>query len=1143
VPAQIVTLLFTDLVGSSALLEQLGDDAGERMRRTHFGLLRDAVAEAGGEEVKNLGDGLMVALDSGVRAVECAIAMQRAFDRHNRQPGTPRLDVRVGLHVGEPIRDEDDFFGTAVVVAKRLCDAAEGGQILASDLVRGLVASRGGFTFQSVGEVALKGMGHVPAFEVAWVPALSTPDGRLPHDPRGVRMVGRLAELADLDHDLERAAAGRLGVVLLVGEPGVGKTRLAHELLVRRAGEVIGLTARAYPLGATASLGLWVEALERHLRTLPTDELEHLCGGSVDDLAALIPAVGAIRRASLTDEPPRIRLLGGLATLLARMAERAPVVLVLDDVHLADGSSWEALNYLARNLHDSRVLLVLAARTVELGEARIASDVLLGLDQEGLLRRVTVDALNADQVRELAEIVIERPAPQALVDWVMERAQGSPLFANGLLRALIDEGADLEHPHLESLPEDLKERVAARLQHLEPQARSVLEILSVLGYRAEFGDLMRVSGKTLDELAPLLEQLVHERFISEEEQGRQLTYEIAHPLIQEAIYQSVGGARRRALHRHVARELVEADRLGAAAPHFVRAAEPGDDEAIDGLCGALAQAEVRQHHREALALLEALTELIPPGDKRWLKVLDAMPLQPEWVVDHRADAGAEIGVRVMRQCEQLLEQSSDRARLAAVKFNLGSLLAWGLGEVDEARRLVAQAIDLFAEAGDERGRMLAGSEMSYVLGLGDDEPGHEREARRVLAEARQAGDRLVELQALCSLMWAIQARGGLGESSPVTEDALAVARAEGKAYRVSYVLGQQGSVAAYQGRMADAVRKFEEAEAAYPMYRDTVGLDFLAVTRLLNGDLAGVPPCFRETVAWTGGVSRRRAIGSTAAVVALAELGRADEAAAVLALTEGAFDGRDWWGHSGLVTWSRGMFEWLSGDSRTACATLLRGGQRQVDYFQAGWGRQQFADLAEAALEAGDAHAAAWVSGVTARDSALGEGPTIQALADMAEGCARLVNGDAAAAVPRFEAAVGGFEAGAWRLYEARCRALLGRALAADDRTRAAEAIGTAAEQFAACGAAVRHGWALRALEGLGTAGRRAKTAVTGPDALTKREREVARLAAEGRSAREIAQELFIGERTVETHLANAYAKLGVSSKVELVRLAPELGL
>src|SRR4029079_7658654 len=150
---------------------------------------------------------------------------------------------------------------------------------------------------------------------------------------------------------------------------------------------------------------------------------------------------------------------------------------------------------------------------------------------------------------------------------------------------------------------------------------------------------------------------------------------------------------------------------------------------------------------------------------------------------------------------------------------------------------------------------------------------------------------------------------------------------------------------------------------------------------------------------------------------------------------------------------------------------------------------------------------------------------------------------DAAAAASRFEEAITGFEAGGWRVYEARCRALLGRALAGGDRGRAADALRVAAEQFGACGAAVRHEWALRALDGLGTPGRRAKTAVTGPDALTKREREVAKLAAQGRSAREIAQELFIGERTVETHLANAYAKLGVSSKMELVRLAPDLDL
>ncbi|HWW44298.1 MAG TPA: AAA family ATPase, partial [Acidimicrobiia bacterium] len=966
VSAKIVTLLFTDLVGSSALLERLGDEAGERTRRTHFGLLREAVAGAGGEEVKNLGDGLMVAFDSGIRAVECAMAMQRAFDRHNRQAGTPKLEVRVGLHVGEPIRDEDDYFGTAVVVAKRLCDAAHGGQILASDLVRGLVASRGGFTFLPVPDVPLKGVGRdVAAFEVGWAPVSRAGGAGIVHpDPRLLRLVGRQAEVAQMEEDLARAAQGRLGIVLLVGDPGVGKTRLAHELLARHQGEVIGLSARAYPLGATASLGLWVEALERHLRTLPPAELEELCGVHVDDLAALLPAVGAGRRGDPPSDAPRIRLLGALAALFARLAERAPVVLVLDDVHLADGSSWEALNFLTRNLGDSPILIVLAARAMELAEQQMASDVLLGLEQESLLRRQVVVALSAGEVRELAELVIDGPAPPALVDWIMERAQGSPLFANGLLRALIDEGADLEHPRLASLPVDLSERVGARIKHLDPQGRALLEMLSVLGYRAELGDLMRVSGRTLDELAPTLEQLARDRLVSEEENGRELIYEVAHPLIQEAVYQGIGGARRRALHRHVARELVAAGRLGAAAPHFVRAAESGDDEAIDALCSALAQAEAREHHREALALLDALVELIPSGDRRWLKIVEVMPLQPEWVVDHRADARAETGVHVMRQVAQLLEQSRDPSRLAAVKFNLGSLLAWGLGELDEGSTLVVEAADLFAEVGDERARLIARNELGYQLSLMGRMADHKDQAESVLAAARAARDRLVILMALASLSWALQVAGDFRASEPVLEEGLAIAREEGKLYRVSYLLAQQAWVAALLGRGDEANRRLADGQAANPAFRDTFLLDFKAWVRWFTGDLDEAVAAFRECLAWNGGLSRRRAHGAVVAVQALAEKGDFEGAMELASLAAATFDGRDWWVHSCLPPWVEGVARWLRGDGRPALAPIVDGAGRMVSCGYWMVARFAFADLAEAALDVGEhalvAQAHAW---------------------------------------------------------------------------------------------------------------------------------------------------------------------------------------
>ena len=134
--AGVVTFLFTDLVGSTALIDRLGDDAADSVRRNHFNLLRKSIEEAGGEEVKNLGDGLMVSFASPVAAVSCAVAMQRALAESEHR-------IRVGVHAGEPVQDGDDYFGTPVVVAKRLCDRAEGGQILATELLAGLVGTRG----------------------------------------------------------------------------------------------------------------------------------------------------------------------------------------------------------------------------------------------------------------------------------------------------------------------------------------------------------------------------------------------------------------------------------------------------------------------------------------------------------------------------------------------------------------------------------------------------------------------------------------------------------------------------------------------------------------------------------------------------------------------------------------------------------------------------------------------------------------------------------------------------------------------------------------------------------------------------------------------------------------------------------------
>ena len=158
-----VTILFTDMTGSTALFERYGDDVADGLRREHFAALRDAVAEHGGHEVKSTGDGLMVVFPSAVAAVRCAVAMQRAA------AATPGLALRIGLHAGEPIEDTGDFYGTAVNVASRLCDAADGGEVLASEVVRQVAGPRVAELVQPSGAIRVKGISEpVSVARVLW---------------------------------------------------------------------------------------------------------------------------------------------------------------------------------------------------------------------------------------------------------------------------------------------------------------------------------------------------------------------------------------------------------------------------------------------------------------------------------------------------------------------------------------------------------------------------------------------------------------------------------------------------------------------------------------------------------------------------------------------------------------------------------------------------------------------------------------------------------------------------------------------------------------------------------------------------------------------------------------------------------------
>ena len=161
------TVLFTDVEGSTALTQRLGDAKAREILRAHERIVREALKSHGGSEVKTMGDGFMASFSSATRALECAIAMQRAFAEHNESAGEP-IRVRIGLNAGEPIAEAEDLFGTAVNLAARIAAQAAGGEILASDVVRQLVAGKG-FLFADRGETALRGFEDpVRLYEVRW---------------------------------------------------------------------------------------------------------------------------------------------------------------------------------------------------------------------------------------------------------------------------------------------------------------------------------------------------------------------------------------------------------------------------------------------------------------------------------------------------------------------------------------------------------------------------------------------------------------------------------------------------------------------------------------------------------------------------------------------------------------------------------------------------------------------------------------------------------------------------------------------------------------------------------------------------------------------------------------------------------------
>ncbi|MGH9036330.1 MAG: AAA family ATPase, partial [Acidimicrobiia bacterium] len=975
---------------------------------------------------------------------------QQAVCRHNRS-ASAAWGVRVGLHAGEPVADDDDFFGAAVVVAKRLCDRAGGGQILASDVIRNLVGSRGGFRFRALGRLTLKGLAEpVETVEVDWDDSREAAGGRQTTSgptrraagrrrspsPAGPVLVGRDKELGQLEAELARAKAGEARCVLLSGEGGVGKTRLARELLARHPRGLVSLSARAHHLGGTAAFGLWAEALERHLQELSPGEVAGLCGGYLDDLAVLLHSVAAARGWAPEREPPRLRLLEGLARVAGNLADEQPVAVLLDDIHLADASSWEALQHLVRNLDDRPFLVLLTARPVELSDHPVAPEVVLGLEQEGFLTRLPVTPLSEGDVAALVGEIVGKSPPAVLVEWVGTRARGNPLFIGGLVRALLEEGADLGAPELRRLPEELADRVTTRVRLLDEAPREILQLLALLGRPVEWGVLVELSGREPEELVDVVQTLVRTRLVREEERGRDLFCEVSHPLIQEAVYEAIGAARRRQLHRLVGRSLLTAGRLGEAAPHYARSAGMGDVEAIGVLRDALAQTEAREAHREGLAILGSLVELLPPGDERWMEVAASLSQQTAWV--HRGGAPAELGVRAMRAIDAAITGTGLPAQRAEVKFRLAGFLAWGIGELGEAERCCAEALDLFREAGEVRKALLAASELSAIYGLRGDLAAWRASAETALEAATARGERGILVQALGNFGLACWHQGDFDAGQGLFVRCLELVREDPKPHRLCLSLLNLAGTEAAEGRLEGVGRLLEEAKAVNPGYRDSQGPEYEIFTGYFAGD-------FRRCLeaAHTAYITNpnppglRRAFALAWAALAATEHDDLGQAEHFLARSRAVYGEQEYFIFTDYRAWAEGCLACRQGRDEGR-VILRRAVDRLVHKGALGFASQALVDLAEWEAAHDDSRAAA---DAAERLHALAlriDRPLYSGLAATARAQSQLLAGDAGGAATSAGEAVNLLSSTGCRAYLGRACEILGRTLSGTDRAAAA---------------------------------------------------------------------------------------------------------
>ena len=759
----VAVVLFTDLVGSTELRGRLGEEAADELRRRHDQLLAQAVEANNGQVVKGLGDGIMATFAGAADAVAAAVAIQQGIHRHNRSGQVPHpVEVRVGLSAGDVALEDDDVHGTPVIEAARLCGAAVGGEILASEIVRWLAGAQDGPRFIPAGSLELKGLAApVATVRIEWEPApvsqvpmptLLTDIGRI--------FVGRDGELERLRHLWKEAAAGERRVALLAGEPGVGKTRLAAELALRAHEEGGVVIAGRCDEDLGVPYQPFVEALRHFADHTATAELKERLGRYGGELTRLVPELTE-RTPDLAEpirsdpETERYRLFDAVAAWLTAASAAEPLLLVLDDLQWGAKPTLMLLRHVVR-AGGGRVLVLGTYRDTDLTEGHPLGDVVADLHRHDAVDLLSLTGLDHTDVRVLVERASGAKLDAAglsLARAIHDETVGNPFFIREVLRHLAETGAVEQRDGVWTtqlpverlgIPDGVRQAVGHRLSRLSGDSNQALRIAAVVGPEFELGVVQAAGGLGEDALLAAIEEAARARLVLEVSATR---FRFAHALVRATLYESLTAARKVTLHRRVA-EAIETihqavldDHVPALAHHWSKAGTADADRAKavtylqragDRALLQLAHDEAAAYYTSGLALLDA--GRVDAADPRRLELLIGRGEAQRRAGDPGYDQTLLAAARLAVQLDDA--HSLARAALAntrghmpsvpleidTVRIDLLEAAVAAMGEADlpvRARLLANLAMELAWQPEPQRRLALSREALSIATSLGE----------------------------------------------------------------------------------------------------------------------------------------------------------------------------------------------------------------------------------------------------------------------------------------------------------------------------------------------------------------------------------------------------------------------------------------